>query len=1063
MPAAEPPPPAPVPSAELLETAFQSSTALQSSLALSDLFSLWRSVSETLASSLLRGRGVKIDSFCTFTFNTRGEASWFADDSFLLSSHLKQSKKFGGRPVVSSTISTQRLNVSACADVVRIPARVALKAAESVVATFGASAKGDGRAEVQLAFHPLGVMRLAAGEIYFEYAPEFLARLAKVKAGDYSEEKQREENAEKKKLVEAAAAKESARQKSAGGNNSNTNTNTNNNNTNNPPPPHRPFAAPAADAGFSPRPGQPNKFLGDGSSWPPRLDSAVNNKTVAQQRQPSPRGGLVPPPPPPARPPPPSGGVAALMGASSSRQGSAVGIPGVAKRATRPNPDAGGVAALMGGLTVDVKPASARRQLPPATPPMSPGEALRRKIDAMKQRTAGAAPSPRPGLPDRRPPAAPPPPHQAGGFVDNVPRRGARELASAARRSELSLTLQLCRSKLFSKFGSYALRSLGRVLTSMDEDGSGDLSPSELRKAFEDVGVKLTGQQAADVFAHFDVDKSGAVSFGEFMDGIRGDTFGERRRDAVVQAFRHADASGDGDLSIKEMKDRFSCDKDPAVLDGSQSKEQVTKEFLCQWDKARGDGTVDVDDFIAFYKDVGSVFDDDDDFILSLMDSWGFDFQERSGEARSGFAAIDNFYDDAQYGGSYGVGGGGSPRGRGGNNYVAPPPVDPLAADLAELMALIYTPPRPLDPFICHLGASQVSACPALTTAQFSATLRKLSSKSQIELSSRRAAELTDAVASKLGIVAGGSIPIEKLHAMLTTKLGGGGPAAGGGSIIDVVKSKMLAKCGSDGLRAIRKVLEVMDGDGTKQLSKQELKGGLADWGLSLNMSEIDAVFTFFDRDRSGAVAFDELLEGLRGPMSDRRKELVNKAFEVVDRTAGGEVTIKDIIDVCDVSQHPMVLNGTSTREEILSHMIDLWDTGTKDGVVTREEFMEYYADVGAAIDGDDFFELMIKNAWHIDESNNNLSVLCKFKSGVQHFVTVRNDLGLLRPNDKENDKRRIMAQLIKEEAGKSEGGVVDIDIAGAGFDKKSRQGAKTATTGGSAGGGKRPLRPIGR
>jgi hypothetical protein len=42
------------------------------------------------------------------------------------------------------------------------------------------------------------------------------------------------------------------------------------------------------------------------------------------------------------------------------------------------------------------------------------------------------------------------------------------------------------------------------------------------------------------------------------------------------------------------------------------------------------------------------------------------------------------------------------------------------------------------------------------------------------------------------------------------------------------------------------------------------------------------------------------------------------------------------------------------------------WDTVNKDGKVTIQEFEEYYKDISASIDTDDYFELMIRNAWHI-------------------------------------------------------------------------------------------------
>ena len=42
------------------------------------------------------------------------------------------------------------------------------------------------------------------------------------------------------------------------------------------------------------------------------------------------------------------------------------------------------------------------------------------------------------------------------------------------------------------------------------------------------------------------------------------------------------------------------------------------------------------------------------------------------------------------------------------------------------------------------------------------------------------------------------------------------------------------------------------------------------------------------------------------------------------------------------------------------------WDTQVADGIVTLDEFNEYFRDVSASIDDDAYFELMMKNAWKI-------------------------------------------------------------------------------------------------
>jgi len=42
------------------------------------------------------------------------------------------------------------------------------------------------------------------------------------------------------------------------------------------------------------------------------------------------------------------------------------------------------------------------------------------------------------------------------------------------------------------------------------------------------------------------------------------------------------------------------------------------------------------------------------------------------------------------------------------------------------------------------------------------------------------------------------------------------------------------------------------------------------------------------------------------------------------------------------------------------------WDTQNQDGIVTFEEFCDYFSGVSASIDGDDYFATMMKNSWKL-------------------------------------------------------------------------------------------------
>ena len=41
--------------------------------------------------------------------------------------------------------------------------------------------------------------------------------------------------------------------------------------------------------------------------------------------------------------------------------------------------------------------------------------------------------------------------------------------------------------------------------------------------------------------------------------------------------------------------------------------------------------------------------------------------------------------------------------------------------------------------------------------------------------------------------------------------------------------------------------------------------------------------------------------------------------------------------------------------------------SGVSDGVVTREEWIEYYSNVSASIDNDAYFHQMMNSSWNLD------------------------------------------------------------------------------------------------
>jgi hypothetical protein len=101
-----------------------------------------------------------------------------------------------------------------------------------------------------------------------------------------------------------------------------------------------------------------------------------------------------------------------------------------------------------------------------------------------------------------------------------------------------------------------------------------------------------------------------------------------------------------------------------------------------------------------------------------------------------------------------------------------------------------------------------------------------------------------------------------------------------------------------------------------------------------------------------------------------------------------------------DASRHPDVITGSKTAQEVLREFLETFEVGGEvDGKVTLDEFLTYYSNVGMSIDDEDYFELMIRNAWRIlggeGQSANtaNTRVLVTRADGTQEVVAMQEDV----------------------------------------------------------------------
>lgn len=110
---------------------------------------------------------------------------------------------------------------------------------------------------------------------------------------------------------------------------------------------------------------------------------------------------------------------------------------------------------------------------------------------------------------------------------------------------------------------------------------------------------------------------------------------------------------------------------------------------------------------------------------------------------------------------------------------------------------------------------------------------------------------------------------------------------------------------GGVGIRSLRRIFSQMDFNGNKKLDASEFEQALAAFGMFPKKVELQALVKFYDVDQDGNISYDEFLSGLRDELSERRVNMVRKAFQMLDKDGSGKVTVSDIAGIYDVSITP--------------------------------------------------------------------------------------------------------------------------------------------------------------
>jgi Ca2+-binding EF-hand superfamily protein len=113
----------------------------------------------------------------------------------------------------------------------------------------------------------------------------------------------------------------------------------------------------------------------------------------------------------------------------------------------------------------------------------------------------------------------------------------------------------------------------------MDDDKSGTIDKQEFCKAIKELRAGLSDHDIDRLFKLFDINNDGTIAYDEFMKIVVGE-LNETRRQCVDAAFGKLDRTGDGVVTLEDLRDLYKPDRHPDVLAKRRTEGEVLSEFL---------------------------------------------------------------------------------------------------------------------------------------------------------------------------------------------------------------------------------------------------------------------------------------------------------------------------------------------------------------------------------------------------------------------------------------------------------------------------------------------------
>ena len=475
---------------------------------------------------------------------------------------------------------------------------------------------------------------------------------------------------------------------------------------------------------------------------------------------------------------------------------------------------------------------------------------------------------------------------------------------------EIEPVMHLFRRKIETR-GARGIIGLGRLFKILDDDRSGKLDKDEFTKAIREYKLGLELNDIHELFKTIDVDHTGYIDYEEFLRSARGE-MNSFRKALINKAFDRLDIDHSGIVDSNDIKELYNPSKHPAVLANRKTEDQILQEFLETFELHHNlrsgqqkDYKITRDEFIEYYNNISCSIDSDEYFETMINNTWNLTSKPEKPEQKAWAQDMGKFDEKPD---AYNKRPHRSER-HSEQNIIQP-------QEINEDVKSTYTP-------------SHTNKARELQGSEF---------------------QKSPEAKPKFGNMVNVDLP--KYQNIMLERF----------------RTKLIGR-GIRGAFGLERQFHIFDLDESGALSRDEFKKAVNDYKIEMDERDLNNLFRMFDKNSDGKISYEEFMITIVGQMNEFRKNMTERAFENLDINGEGAVDFAYAKDIYKPEMHPDVKLGKKTEDEELNEFVSTFTSnhngyGGPETKVTKDEFMDYYTKVSAAIESDSHFDLIMTDVW---------------------------------------------------------------------------------------------------